>query len=425
MVGRVSFGCREAVGLIAIFVLLMLCIPVPMAFALDNSAWVEYGGNPVFHPWPDHRAYYPSVIYDASQFSGHGASYYYKMWYSTGSALRLAYSNDGMNWVEPGGEVGSLMSPNHPCVLYDAGGFGEGVYYKIWYWNSQSEYTTATGPIRYAESSDGTVWFNDQRIGEDPSFLLVTGWVAPYWFYSSYGPSQVLYNLAGYGTLNDADPMGNKYVMYYDAASQGSAPDGTVEGTALAYSADGKYWRRYGSEPVLKASGGSEWDSGYAYAWTVLKSEGAYRMWYSGSQGSSNEGMGYAESSDGLTWSRKPPSPIFHKTDAGYPGDPGWRSDRTYTPKIIYDANQFGGHGDAAYYKMWYTGKRPAQAEDFAIGYATLPGGGGPPEQEKAVGGVFAPTNKFGLLAPWIGLSSLLAVAAISVLYLKRRRKHA
>ena len=39
------------------------------------------------------------------------------------------------------------------------------------------------------------------------------------------------------------------------------------------------------------------------------------------------------------------------------------------------------------------------------------------------VGGVWVPINKYDLLAPWIGLASLITVAAASVVYVKHRKK--
>ncbi len=39
------------------------------------------------------------------------------------------------------------------------------------------------------------------------------------------------------------------------------------------------------------------------------------------------------------------------------------------------------------------------------------------------VGGVWVPINKFELLAPWIGLASLITAAAVSVGYVRRRKK--
>ncbi|MBC8274404.1 MAG: hypothetical protein H8E40_05470 [Chloroflexi bacterium] len=44
------------------------------ASAQSPCEWTEYGNNPVFGQWPPGgaKAYYPKVIYDANQFSGHG-----------------------------------------------------------------------------------------------------------------------------------------------------------------------------------------------------------------------------------------------------------------------------------------------------------------------------------------------------------------
>jgi hypothetical protein len=177
--------------------ILLMVLPIFASLALQVehakavNGWTEYASNPVFDP--SVRAYYPWVLYDASKFSGHGDSHYYKMWYGTGSTLRLAYSDDGIIWVEEGGDLSVLTNPHHPVVAYDPSGFGGSVYYKIWYWDSSSPYGN---PVRYAESTDGIVWVNDQAITQDPTSQLITGWVSPYWFYSSYGAGAVLYNRA-------------------------------------------------------------------------------------------------------------------------------------------------------------------------------------------------------------------------------------
>jgi hypothetical protein len=204
--------------------------------------------------------------------------------------------------------------------------------------------------------------------------------------------------------------MGNKYIMYYDAASQGYAPDGSTEATALAYSADGKYWVRYSSEPVLKAGGDSTWDSDYAYVWTVLKVGGNYKMWYSGGQADSNDGIGYAESADGITWT-KDANPIMLFTDGI-----AWRSDRTYTPRVVYDASRFSGHGDDAYCKMWYSGK---EGSNYAVGYAFVPA----PPVTAPVGGEWVPTDNLRLMLPWISSLALLATVTATFVYVERRKK--
>ena len=393
---------------VCILVAGMLSAQIMRIEATDYTGWIEYSANPVFNPVQ--KAYYPSVIYDANQFSGHGDSYYYKMWYSTANGIRLAYSDDGVNWIAQDGELSNLATPNHPWVLYDQDGFGEGVHYKIWYWSGISNVATIAS-IRYAESLDGITWTSDQVITQDATQKLVDG-TSGDWWYHLYGPACLLYDKDAPNT--GTTPFDYKYVMYFDACSEGFAPEPGVEALGLAYSSDGKHWTRYGILPVVMP-GPEEWDDGYVTRGTVLKfPDGTYGLWYSGGRVDSNDGIGFASSTDGVTWVKDANNPIFHEDDTGYLGEP-WRSKRTYTPIVIYDGNMFSGHGDSAYHKMWYSGK-DSTTSDYAIGYANLPA---PPP----VGGVWVPINKTELLAPWIGLASLITVAAVSVVYVKRRKK--
>ena len=78
-----------------------------------SAAWQDGPANPVFSS-PD-GAYYPSVLYDAGNFSGHGAAYPYKMWYSVGAAtaVGLAGSYDGLRWVTS--LVGDRAHRGAPC----------------------------------------------------------------------------------------------------------------------------------------------------------------------------------------------------------------------------------------------------------------------------------------------------------------------
>lgn len=46
-----------------------------------------------------------------------------------------------------------------------------------------------------------------------------------------------------------------------------------------------------------------------------------------------------------------------------------------------------------------------------------------PPPRARPVGGVWVPINKTELLAPWISLASVITVAAVSLVYVKHRRK--
>ncbi|MFQ5892144.1 MAG: hypothetical protein ACE5HW_05060, partial [Candidatus Methanofastidiosia archaeon] len=331
--------------------------------AQKNSDWIEYESNPVFDP--DHKAYYPSIIYDSNKFSGNGDSYFYKMWYATSTGIRLAYSDDGISWTEYGtSDLGTLTNANHPFVIYDENGFGgTSVKYKIGYWDTGNLYTI--NAIRYAESQDGMNWTNDQAITQVLS-TVVDNSNSSNWNRGTYGPGQVIYNPSGSSTLDDTNIMNNRYIMYYDATTGG------FESIGLAYSADGKLWKGHG-EILPRGNTGpwgntDTWDSSYTYRATVILFQGVYHMWYSGATGGGGSdyyahGIGHATSQDGLNWVRDEDNPLFHKDDGVL-----WRDKRTYTPLVIYDENGFASL-DECNFKMWFTGKSDS---NYAIGYATL-----------------------------------------------------
>ncbi|MBN2602127.1 MAG: T9SS type A sorting domain-containing protein, partial [Candidatus Marinimicrobia bacterium] len=171
----------------------------------------------------------------------------------------------------------------------------------------------------------------------------------------SYGPGAVLYHVGGYEQWNDSDPMEHKYVMYYDVAPQNCIP-GETEATALAYSVDGIYWKRYGDQPVMVSGSDGAWDSQYVYAWTVIEENDGYRMWYSGGAGASHEGIGFAASVDGIHWTANFDNPVFHIDDGV-----AWRNDRSYTPAVLRIGET---------YHMWFAGKDSLEF-NYSIGYAT------------------------------------------------------
>jgi predicted GH43/DUF377 family glycosyl hydrolase len=324
--------------------------------------WVEYSNNPVFGqglPGGGAMAYYPKVIYDANQFSGHDNTAYYKMWFGSdnGTGTRqigYAESADGINWTAGPNPVIRLMTgSNHPLVKYRPDGFGNGIFYKMWY--EDTAYVNSIDALRYAESTDGIIWSNDQPLTQDGTYPLVTNtW--PDWNTGSYGPCDIIYNPSGSNSLDDSNLWKNKYVMYY----MGS--DGTNEAIGLAYSADGTHWKRYVNNPILSPGGAADWDNtGVGYC-SVINLSGNWQMWYGGGP-NTNYGIGYATSPDGIFWQKSPGNPIFHKNDGI-----SWRNLRTYTPWVVYDATSFSGHGDAYHYKMWFSGT--SVSDNYSIGYA-------------------------------------------------------
>jgi len=343
----------------------VLVVALVLTLALTASAqgpgsWTEYSGNPVFGQGVEDgpKAYYPSVLYDADSFSGHGASAQYKMWYGiSGSQTALATSDDGISW----NDQGVVMTDGyHATVEYYPDGFpgansgdnpsGSTMYYRMWYWDPSHLYDVMA--IAYTESPNGVKWYNDQPV-QNGAVPIVSGG-DPWWNRGSYGPCDVLYNPSASDTGTDWT-----FTMYYDGTTGGD------EAIGLGFSADGITWTGYDADsdskadPVLKGTYNSgDWDYNYVSRATIIKNaDDNYEMWYSGGIGAMNHGIGYATSSDGINWTRDANNPIFHKDDIGYPGYP-WRQERTYCPSVIKDGSS---------YKMWFAGRGSA----YAIGYAT------------------------------------------------------
>ena len=91
--GSVYKRTRLAVRAI-VFLAASLALPV---LASLWTEWNEYPANPVFDPAnAAYRAYYPTAVYDAAAFSGHGPAAYYRMWFAQGGGIGGAYSNDGI-----------------------------------------------------------------------------------------------------------------------------------------------------------------------------------------------------------------------------------------------------------------------------------------------------------------------------------------
>jgi hypothetical protein len=308
---------------------------------LDVGKWTEYAENPVFGQGVDSgpKAYYPSVLYDKNEFSGHGHSAKYKMWYGTsGGQTALATSGDGINWTDRGVV---MTNGYHAVVEYYSDGFAGAnsgdnpssttMYCRMWYWDESGMWPTVNPePIRYTESPDGINWFNDQAITGN----LFTG-VSLEWNRTSYGPIDVLYNPTAKNT--GTKPFDYSFVMYFDAT------EGNFEEIGLGYSSDGRNWSLYGKVLPRGNDGSSgntdDWDSSYASFGTVIKvANGKWHMWYSGGTDNVHHGIGHATSSDGLAWTRDASNPLLHVSDGI-----DWRNDRTYTPMAIYDVKNFSG----------------------------------------------------------------------------------
>jgi len=329
--------------------LVLSSIIAGMAAERYVSEWEEPFSSPVFSG--DQRAYYPTILEVAGVLH---------MWYTDkdASGYRIAHTTsvDGVNWTAPTMVTGCFGQPHHAVVANV--GTDASPSYRIWYANS-SQWPYQADLFRTAQSEDGITWTHDQLMGQADPLVRENDSDNPAykWIYGSYGPGAVLYNPDGYSTVNSADPMGNKYVMYYDQYTRYWLT-GVNEVTMMAVSADGINWTRYGDTPVLEPGGTTVWDGQYAYMNAIIEIDGVYHAWYSGGISDSNDGIGYAYSTDGITWI-KAEQPVLYADD---PSAPSWRATRTYAMAVIQSAES---------YRMWLSGK---DGSDYVIGYASADG---------------------------------------------------
>ena len=255
--------------------------------------------------------------------------YAYRMWYSAGNdidgeSIGYADSPDGIHWFQPYPtpllRPGALnawdeVSAANPTVLSTATGF------HMWYVGSNVFGERAIG---HATSSDGLKW-------------------------QKYDGNPVLYPDAA-----DADSFGfptvtqnglGDYKMWYSGGGD----------IWLATSSNGLNWAKHLETPALRPGTPGDWDDARVYAPVVVANPGKYKMWYVGEGGAeTGSRIGYAWSSNGLTWTKSLTNPVLVGRD-GY-----WEESTVAHPAVIAEG--------PASYQMWYRGGSHGQQ---AMGQAT------------------------------------------------------
>ena len=91
---------------------------------------------------------------------------------------------------------------------------------------------------------------------------------------------------------------GTQYVVYYGGYN------GTKYEIGRATSPDGVTWTKYASNPVLTVGAGGSFDSNGCVGPNVILDGSTWHMWYTGVDGAGVTSIGYASSSDGITWTK-------------------------------------------------------------------------------------------------------------------------
>jgi len=300
-------------------------------------------GHPVltasFKGWENRGIESPSVLFDNT----------YKMWYSghdQHGKKRIGYatSPDGIAWTRYGGNNCSSHSRGNGCVL-DIGNnsswdgdhvYGmsvvmnqndpEGRLYKMWYTGASNASKLEVGRWRtgFAFSYDGVEWIkhrdnNCPSSGKGQGCVFDTGQPGSWDDVVAAAPSVII--------DQDASPS-ERYKMWYEGCIyNNTAPEHRCR-IGYATSPNGIIWTRYSKNkcPGFPKGPGCVFDTGKTGSWdevrviqpTVIKAGRIYEMWYAGQSRADNKfRIGYATSSDGITWNRMehnncPASPKGH-----------------------------------------------------------------------------------------------------------------
>jgi predicted GH43/DUF377 family glycosyl hydrolase len=233
--------------------------------------------------------------------------------------------------------------PDNPVIDFDEAGswaseglwvnaaLFDGTNYHAWF-TGIGDHHVFTG-IGHATSPDGIHWTMDPA---NP--VIVRG---------SDGEWDDGYALGGAVILDDIG-----FHMWYT----GGGADG--EKIGYATSPDGSVWTKHQENPVMEHGPQGSWDSVVLGVGAVIVVDDTYRMWFYGATENllTDGKIGYAESSDGISWDKNP-LPVLEPNT--YPGS--WEVS-FLTPTVVFD-------GDT--YHMWYSGNSPTEWAMVGYAYST------------------------------------------------------
>lgn len=296
-----------------------------------------------------------------------------------GQTIWTKYENNPV--LEPGtsGEWDDVLAFHHR-VLFD------GTTFHMWY----SGFDGTTTRLGYATSPDGITW---TKFASNP--IMDVGSVAAWDNSHLINPVVVMDDTTfkmwymgaddeGFGRVGYAtSPDGITWTKFASNPVMDIGPLGAFDQTSAipnsvifdgtdyhmwyfghnlntgfrigyATSTDGISWEKFASNPILELGAPGSWDSNLNAQHSVLFDGTTFHMWFEGSDGTFR--IGYATSSNGTSWTKHPSNPVMDVGPAG-----SWDDDEVSQPSVIFDGEL---------YHMWFTG---GDGENLAIGYATAP----------------------------------------------------
>jgi predicted GH43/DUF377 family glycosyl hydrolase len=182
--------------------------------------------------------------------------------------------------------------------------------------------------IGHATSTDGVTW------EMDPNNPVLTRGAEGEWDEGYVFGGALLYD-------------GSEFHLWYNSGGA------EVDLAGYAKSPDCSVWTKAEENPVLRMGPPGSFDEAGVWPFSVIISDGTYKMWYTGFDLPYRFWkIGYAESQDGISWTKYEGNPVL------VPGRE-WDSFDVWDPAVVFDGTT---------YHMWYSGS--VDGIPTGIGYA-------------------------------------------------------
>ncbi len=213
--------------------------------------------------------------------------------------------DDPGNPIFTAGDTGSWdrSGPWARAVVHD------GTTYHLWFTGSFANGNP--NDMGHATSTDGTTWTLD------PANPVLTRGGTGEWDQSRLDGAAVIHD----GTL---------FHMWYSGWGADS-----LERVGYATSPNGTTWTKDAGNPVMDVGATGSFDDELVRPTTIVVDDGTYKMWYGGCHYSGGPfvcHVGFAESNDGVTWSKRH-DPVLSPSENPLDWDP----DVVANPYVIFD----------------------------------------------------------------------------------------
>ncbi len=260
--------------------------------------------------------------------------------------------------------------------IHSASVISDGGMYKMWYHGRDLAYqgfglAISNDGINWTKAADNPVYTTTEHWGHiSYPFVLKDGATFKLWY---AGEGAIYYGESGDGITWDVDtsaPVLARTEGTWEESGisapfvlQLGASDYRMwyqtedqDGIGYATSTDGITWTKH-LTPVLTPGGTGVWDEDGVGDPALWFDGGAYHMWYANA---SNWLMGYATSTNGIDWNKYGGNPVFF---TGVSGE--WDDTNVAAPHVLFDQGE---------YRMWYAGFGGSDFK-WQRGYAVSPDG--------------------------------------------------